>query len=80
MDPVTREASLDFLLDLISKKPFTVREHHKFPELMEWNRRKHYTDSDESFDALLLSASITTPSPRSRCARRPHVALAAALP
>ncbi|MBR1569747.1 MAG: FAD-dependent oxidoreductase [Bacteroidales bacterium] len=53
MDAVTREAALDFLLDLVSKKPFTVREHHKYPELMEWNRQKHYMPSDEEFDALL---------------------------
>ena len=53
MDPVTREASLDFLWDLISKKPFTVREHHKYSELVEWNRQKHYTPDDTSFDELL---------------------------
>ena len=53
MDPKTREASLDFLLDLVSKKPFTVREHHAYPELVEWNRQKHYVESDEAFDELL---------------------------
>jgi len=53
MDAQTREASLDFLLDLICKKPFTVREHHKYAELMEWNREKHYTPDDASFDELL---------------------------
>ena len=52
MDPVMREASLDFLLDLICKKPFTVREHHKYPELVEWNDRKHYVPAEE-FDAFL---------------------------
>ena len=52
MDPAMREASLDFLLDLICKKPFTVREHHKYAELVEWNRRKHYVPETE-FDAFL---------------------------
>ena len=49
MDEKTREAALDFLWDLISKKPFTVREHHPYPELLEWNRKKHYVESDEAF-------------------------------
>ena len=53
MDEKTREASLDFLWDLISKKPFTVREHHSYPELLEWNRKKHYVESDEAFAELL---------------------------
>jgi NADPH-dependent glutamate synthase beta subunit-like oxidoreductase len=53
MDPKTRESSLDLLLDVISHKPFTVREHHPYTELVEWNRKKHYTESDESFDELL---------------------------
>ena len=53
MDAATREASLDFMLDLICKKPFTVREHHKYPEILEWNRQKHYTPDDASFDELL---------------------------
>ena len=53
MDPVTREAALDFMLDLICKKPFTVREHHKYSELLEWNRKKHYVPTDEEFGALL---------------------------
>ena len=49
MDDKTREAALDFLWDLISKKPFTVREHHAYPELLAWNRKKHYVESDEAF-------------------------------
>ncbi len=53
MDEKTREASLDFLLDLISKKPFTVREHHKYDELVEWNRKKQYVATDEEFNELL---------------------------
>ena len=53
MDAATREASLDFMLDLISHKPLTVREHHHYPEILEWNRKKHYVPTDEEFDALL---------------------------
>ncbi|MBR5724499.1 MAG: NAD(P)-binding protein, partial [Bacteroidales bacterium] len=53
MDPKTREAALDLLLDLLSKKFLQVREHHKYQELVEWNRKKHYTDSDKEFDELL---------------------------
>ena len=53
MDAKTREASLDLLLDVISHKAFTVREHHPFTELVEWNRMKHYTENDETFDELL---------------------------
>ena len=53
MDPVTREAALDLLLDLLSKKFLQVREHHKYQELVEWNRKKRYTPDDASFDALL---------------------------
>ena len=49
MDDKMREAALDFLWDLICKKPFKVREHHPYPELLEWNRRKHYVESDEAF-------------------------------
>ena len=53
MDDKTREAALDFLWDLICKKPFRVREHHAYPELLEWNRKKHYVDSDEAFAEFL---------------------------
>ena len=53
MDPKTREAALDLLLDVISQKPMTVREHRKYPLLVEWNHKKHYTGTDEEFDALL---------------------------
>jgi len=53
MDPVTREAALDFLLDLICHKPLTVREHHHYAELLQWNREKHYMPTDGEFDALL---------------------------
>lgn len=53
MDAKTREASLDLLLDVISKKFMQVREHHSYNELHEWNRQKHYTEDDQSFDELL---------------------------
>ena len=53
MDAKTREASLDLLLDVISHKAFTVREHHPYTELVDWNRKKHYTENDETFDELL---------------------------
>ena len=53
MDAKTREASLNLLLDVISHKAFTVREHHPYTELVEWNRKKHYTENDETFDELL---------------------------
>ena len=55
MDAVTREAALDLLLDVISQKAMTVREHRPYPLLVEWNRRKHYTATDEEFDKLLDS-------------------------
>ena len=53
MDAKTREAALDLLLDVISKKAMSVREHGPYPQLVEWNRNKHYTESDEEFDLLL---------------------------
>ena len=53
MDAKTREAALDLLLDVISSKPMTVREHRPYPLLVEWNRKKHYTSSDAEFDELL---------------------------
>ena len=55
MDAETREAALDLLLDVISQKAMTVREHRPYPLLVEWNRRKHYTATDEEFDRLLDS-------------------------
>ena len=57
MDAKTREASLDLLLDVISKKFLTVREHRPYPLLVEWNHEKHYTQTDEEFDALLDTLS-----------------------
>ena len=53
MDAKTREASLDLLLDVLSKKFLTVREHRPYPLLVEWNHKKHYPETDEEFDALL---------------------------
>ena len=53
MDAATREASLDLLLDVISKKPLRVREKRPYPLLVEWNRKKHYCATDEEFDSLL---------------------------
>ena len=53
MDAKTREASLDLLLDVVSQKAMKVREHRPYPLLVEWNHKKHYTDSDEEFDKLL---------------------------
>ena len=55
MDAATREAALDLLLDVISQKAMTVREHRPYPLLVEWNHRKHYTATDEEFDSLLDS-------------------------
>lgn len=53
MDAKTREASLDLLLDVLSKKFMRVREHRPYPLLVEWNHQKHYTETDEEFDELL---------------------------
>ena len=53
MDAATREASLDLLLDMLPNNCFRVREHHDYHELHHWNKEKHYTPDDASFDALL---------------------------
>lgn len=53
MDDKTREASLDLLLDVVSSKFMKVREHRPYPLLVEWNHKKHYTETDEEFDQLL---------------------------
>lgn len=58
MDAVTREASLDLLLDMVSKKFLQVRQHHTYYELMDWNRKKHYMPSDKEFAALLDRLSV----------------------
>lgn len=53
MDAQTREASLDLLLDVVSQKFMRVREPRSYNTLVEWNHKKHYTQTDEEFDALL---------------------------
>ena len=53
MDAVTREASLDLLLDMLPGNFFKVREHHTYARLHEMNAKKHYTKDDKSFDELL---------------------------
>ncbi len=53
MDAVTREASLDLLLDMLPGNFFKVREHHTYAQLHEMNAKKHYTKDDKSFDELL---------------------------
>ena len=53
MDVVTREASLDLLLDMLPGNFFKVREHHSYAELHAMNAKKHYTPDDKSFDELL---------------------------
>lgn len=53
MDAKTREASLDLLLDVVSQKAMKVREHRPYPLLVEWNHKKHYTETDKEFDKLL---------------------------
>ena len=53
MDAVTREASLDLLLDMLPGNFFKVREHHSYAELHAMNAKKHYTPDDKSFDELL---------------------------
>ena len=53
MDAKTKEAALNLLLDVVSSKALKVREHRPYPLLVEWNRKKHYTETDEEFDLLL---------------------------
>ena len=53
MDAVTRETALDLLLDVVSKKFMRVREHRPYRMLVEWNHKKHYTETDAEFDELL---------------------------
>ena len=53
MDAVTREASLDLLLDMLPGNFFKVRKHHTYAQLHETNTKKHYTPDDKSFDELL---------------------------
>lgn len=53
MDEKTRESALDLLMDIISKKFMRVREPRPYPMIVEWNHKKHYTETDEELDALL---------------------------
>ena len=53
MDPITREASLDLLLDMLPGSPFRVRKHWTRAALHEMNRQKHYASTEADFDALL---------------------------
>ena len=53
MDAATREASLDLLLDMLPKNFLKVREHRDYHLLHHWNKEKHYTPDDKSFDELL---------------------------
>ena len=53
MDAVTREASLDLLLDMLPGNFFKVRKHHTYQQLHAMNAKKHYTPDDKSFDELL---------------------------
>ena len=53
MDALTREASLDLLLDMLPKDFFKVRKHHSYQLLHEMNAKKHYTPDDASLDVLL---------------------------
>jgi len=53
MDPKTREAALDLLLDVIAQKGLKVRERRPYKLLVEWNHKKHYTETDAEFDELL---------------------------
>ena len=40
MDAKTREAALDLLMDMLSRKPLQVREHRPYPLLVKWNHKK----------------------------------------
>ena len=53
MDPVSREAALDLMLDMLPGNFFKVRKHHTYQQLHEMNGSRHYTPDDKSFDDLL---------------------------
>ena len=53
MDPITRESSLDLLLDMLPGNFFKVRKHHTYAQLHQMNRQKHYASTEEAFDELL---------------------------
>ena len=53
MDPVSREAALDLMLDMLPGNFFKVRKHHTYAQLHQMNAQKHYTPDGKSFDDLL---------------------------
>jgi hypothetical protein len=53
MDPITREAALDLMLDMLPGNPFKVRKHWTYDQLHEMNRKKHYASTENGFDDLL---------------------------
>ena len=53
MDPATREASLDLLLDMLPGNPFAVRKHHTHAQLVAMNGKKHYVAGTEELHKLL---------------------------
>ena len=53
MDPITREAALDLMLDMLPGNPFKVRKHWTWAQLHEMNRQKHYASTEEGMDDLL---------------------------
>ena len=53
MDPITREASLDLMLDMLPGNPFRVRKHWTYEQLHQLNRQKHYASTEQAFDDLL---------------------------
>ena len=53
MDPITREAALDLMLDMLPGSPFKVRKHWTNEQLHEMNRKKHYASTEQGFDDLL---------------------------
>ena len=58
MDAVTREASLDLLLDMLPGNFFKVRKHHTYEQLHQMNAQKHYTPDDKSLDELLDKLAV----------------------
>ena len=65
MDPITREAALDLMLDMLPSNPFRVRKHWTNEQLHEMNRKKHYASTEEGFDDLLdlMAPQRTVPFP-----------------
>ena len=53
MDPITREAALDLMLEMLPGNPFKVRKHWTYEQLHQMNRQKHYASTEQAFDDLL---------------------------